>query len=99
MGYYEHINNLPKDLYDIHCSCWDDTGRPKHDRPYQVAIGKLCEVSDDWCEFKSNCVKLFYDQKNVSEFDLDLAWHCYIKGMRVLAAHLERVFDDRRRNH
>lgn len=91
MSYYEHINNLPNVLYDIHCSCYDDMGRPKLDRPRQVAIGKLCELSNDWCEFKSNCTKLFYNQEDVSEFEIELAWHCYIKGLKYFATKLSEV--------
>lgn len=90
MNYYEHVATLPPELLEIHEYCWDVTGRPNFERSYQVAIGRLCEISNDWEQFHDHCDKFFFNKEGVREMDLDIAWHCYIKGMTVLAEKLSK---------
>lgn len=88
MDYYEHTAALPPALLAINEECWDMTGRPLYEHSYQIAIGKLCEISNDWDEFKANCDKFFLNEDGKKEQTLGLAWHCYIKGMHVLGKKL-----------
>lgn len=88
MDYYEHTASLPPVLRDIYEACWDMTGRPLYEHSYQIAIGKLCEISNDWDQFKANCDQFFFNEEGKKEQTLSLAWHCYIKGMHVLGKRL-----------
>lgn len=91
-AYFDHINSLPEDLLRIHEYCWDYTGRPNFDCSYQIAIGRICALCDDWDEFNFKCQQFFFEPSGKDEFKLTLAWHCYIKGMTVLADKMkERV--------
>lgn len=87
--YFNHVQSLPENLYEIHSFCWDYTGRPNLDNADIVALGKLCELSNDWEQFKAFCDRFFFNGE-VSNHTLNLAWHCYIKGMTVLADKLEK---------
>ena len=88
MDYYEHTASLPPALQAINEACWDMTGRPLYEHSYQIAIGKLCEISNDWDQFKANCDQFFFNEEGKKEQTLSLAWHCYIKGMHVLGKRL-----------
>jgi hypothetical protein len=87
--YYEHVADLPENLRDIHDYCWDLTGRPNFDRSLQIAIVRLLEISPDFPTFESNCKTFFFNYSELGPFTVDLAWHCYIKGMIMIAAKLE----------
>jgi hypothetical protein len=88
--YSKHVQSLPENLYKIHSFCWDYTGRPNLENADLVAIGRLCELSDDWDEFKSFCDRFFFNKAEMSDHTLSLAWHCYVKGMTVLADKLSK---------
>ncbi len=87
MNYYEHVASLPPQLQAINERCWDMTGRPNFDNSYQISIGMLCEISDDWDSFQKNCKEFFFED-NINQHDLSLAWHCFVKGMIVLGDKL-----------
>lgn len=88
MNYYEHTAALPPALAEINEKCWDMMGRPNYEHSYQISIGMLCAISDDWDSFIDNCKQFFYEYDRVNEKDLSLAWHCYVKGMVVLTEKL-----------
>lgn len=90
MNYYEHVAQLPDNLHEIHEYCFDITGRPNFEYSYQIALGRLCAISDHWDEFKRNCDQFFFNKEGVDPLHLNLAWHCYVKGMTVLVAKLEK---------
>ena len=73
MNYYEHTASLPPALLAINEACWDMTGRPLYEHSYQIAIGKLCEISNDWDQFKANCDQFFFNEEGKKEQTLSLA--------------------------
>lgn len=91
MDYYEHVASLPPALLEINEFCWDVTGRPNFDMSYQIALGRLCAISNDWEEFDANCVKFFFNTQEMgNRLHREIAWHCYIKGMVVLSDKLSK---------
>lgn len=91
MNYYDHVANLPDKLREINDHCWDFSGRPKCLEAYEICLGLLCAVSDNWQEFEANCDKFFFDYYNIKQSDLRLAWLCYYKGVGVAANKFESM--------
>lgn len=81
--YYDQVNGLSPKLREIHDYCYDVFGRPNHDRSLQIAIGRLCVISDDWDTFKKNCNEFFYSKFDNYDLIIDIAWHCYCNGIMV----------------
>lgn len=89
MDYYEHVASLPDNLREINEFCWDMTGRPNFNHSYQIALGRLCAISNDWVEFDAYCDKFFFNSGEMGKpLEREIAWHCYIKGMHVLTDKL-----------
>jgi hypothetical protein len=79
---------MPKEIQEIAEFCWDDTGRPVFDLSYQIAVGRLLDLSKDYDTFCEKHRILFPNDKLPDTDKLGVYWHCYAKGIQRAAQFL-----------
>lgn len=88
---FTYLNNMPAAIRGVAEMCWDYTGRPIYGNSYNIAVGRILAMSNDYDEFVEKYSQLF-PQQDVSDWvlkeKLDLIWHVYITGMKSLANRL-----------
>lgn len=92
-NYYHHVATLPADLRTIHEFCWDSTGRPSYNKSYNIAMGRLLMLCDDWDMFVVKYQQLFFNKdvtESATRVEMELVWHVFITGMRTLAEKLNQ---------
>ena len=92
--YYDDLAKMEPKFREIALELWDITGRPQYDNTYNMALGRLMDMSNDWSEFKVNYLKLFTSLNTPDDFmtnsPLHTNWMCYIYGMKRLLRDFEQ---------
>ncbi len=88
-----HVAEMPAEIQEIAEYCWDMSGRPYLDNAYQIAVGRLMHLCNDWDNFKQKYFVLFPEESitdSVLESKMSLMWHCYVSGMSRIAMELDK---------
>ena len=83
MNYYDELAAMPDEILAIALQSWDETGRPRHENSYSLAIVNLLNLCNDWDEYKVRFKQLFAeaDLSNPNTMDqVSMQWNCYIAG-------------------
>lgn len=86
--YYEHLCKLPSELQKIHSQCWDETGHPLVNEPFQLAVNLLLNhhASSNQTAFISDFMQLFpHSNKDVAK----LCFSSFLHGAQYIASRLK----------
>lgn len=98
--WFDYLVDMPEEIRNVALEMWDETGRPRHEHSYPIAMGRLLDLSDDYDGFIERYKQLFPERDVVVPLvgELHNYWMCYVYGMKRLERDLFKVQKEKYKN-